>query len=86
MKANATKSGEWCGDGAYSDFWICAGLDVRPPRNRDAAIPGNSGTVMQEVRAVISEMDPWELKYKTRLRDYNNDPAVNFADLQRFFP
>ena len=41
---------------------------------------------MQEARAVISEMDPWELKYKTRLRDYNNDPAVNFADLQRFFP
>jgi hypothetical protein len=40
---------------------------------------------MQEARAVISEMDPKELKYKTRLTDYNNDPAVNFADLQKFF-
>jgi hypothetical protein len=48
-------------------------------------IPGNSGAVMQEARAVISEMDPKELKYKTRLTDYNNDPAVNFADLQKFF-
>jgi hypothetical protein len=48
-------------------------------------VPGNSGAVMQEARAVISEMDPKELKYKTRLADYNNDPAVTFADLQKFF-
>lgn len=48
-------------------------------------VPGNSGAVMQEARAVISEMDPRELKYKTRLTDYNNDPAVTFADLQKFF-
>lgn len=48
-------------------------------------VPGNSGAVMQEGRAVISEMDPKELKYKTRLTDYNNDPAVTFADLQKFF-
>jgi hypothetical protein len=48
-------------------------------------VPGNSGVVMQEARAVISEMDPRELKYKTRLTDYNNDPAVTFAGLQKFF-
>lgn len=48
-------------------------------------VPGNSGGVMQEARAAISEMDPKELKYKTRLTDYNNDPAVTFADLQKFF-
>jgi hypothetical protein len=48
-------------------------------------VPGTSGAVMQEARAVISEMDPKELKYKTRLTDYNNDPAVTFADLQKFF-
>jgi hypothetical protein len=48
-------------------------------------VPGNSGAVMQEARGAISEMDPKELKYKTRLTDYNNDPAVTFADLQKFF-
>ncbi len=48
-------------------------------------VPGNSGAVMQEARAAISEIDPKELKYKTRLMDYNNDPAVTFADLQTFF-
>jgi hypothetical protein len=48
-------------------------------------VPGNSGAVMQEARAFISEMDPEELKYKTRVRDYNKDPAVTFADLQKFF-
>ena len=47
--------------------------------------PGNSGAVMQEARAAISEMDPRKLKYQTRLTDYNNDPAVTFADLQKFF-
>jgi hypothetical protein len=47
-------------------------------------IPGNSGAVMQEARVAISEMDPKELKYKTHLTDYNNDPAVTFADLQKF--
>ena len=48
-------------------------------------VPGNSGAVMQEARAVVSEMDPKELKYKNRLTDYNNDPAVTFAGLQAFF-
>ncbi len=48
-------------------------------------VPGNSGAVMQEARAAISEMDPKELKYKTHLMDYNNDPAVTFADLQKLF-
>jgi hypothetical protein len=48
-------------------------------------VPGNTGAVMQEARAVITEMDPKELKYKTRVRDYNNDPAVSFADLQKLF-
>jgi hypothetical protein len=54
-------------------------------RTASEEVPGNSGAVMQEARAVIREMDPRELKYKTRLTDYNNDPAVTFADLQKFF-
>jgi hypothetical protein len=47
--------------------------------------PGNSGAVMQEARAQITEMDPTQQKYKARLTDYNNDPTVTFADLQKFF-
>jgi hypothetical protein len=54
-------------------------------RTASKEIPGNSGAVIQEARAAISEMDPKELKYKTHLTDYNNDPAVTFADLQKFF-
>jgi hypothetical protein len=48
-------------------------------------VPGNSGAVMQEARAVTSEMDPKELRYKTRLTDSNNDPAVTFADPPKGF-
>jgi hypothetical protein len=40
---------------------------------------------MEEARGLISEMDPRELKYKTRLTDFNNDPAVTFTGLQKFF-
>jgi hypothetical protein len=35
--------------------------------------------------AQITEMDPTQQKYKARLTDYNNDPTVTFADLQKFF-
>jgi len=33
---------------------------------------------------MISELDPSRSKYKARLVDYNNDPTVTFADLQKF--
>jgi hypothetical protein len=35
-------------------------------------------------RAMISELDPSRSKYKARLADYNSDPSVTFADLQKF--
>ncbi len=33
---------------------------------------------------MIGELDPGRSKYKARLADYNADPAVTFADLQKF--
>jgi hypothetical protein len=33
---------------------------------------------------MISELDPGRNKYKARLVDYNADPTVSFADLQKF--
>jgi hypothetical protein len=39
------------------------------------------GTTMQEARFVIQEIAPTE----RWLRDYSNDPAVTFTDLQTFF-
>lgn len=45
----------------------------------------NSGAAIQEARAIISEMDPDRLKYNARLTDYNNDPTITFADVQKLF-
>jgi hypothetical protein len=42
------------------------------------------GAAIGEARAMISELDPGRGKYKARLVDYNADPAVTFADLQKF--
>ena len=49
-------------------------------------VTGNSedGAAIGEARAMISELDPGHKKYKARLVDYNADPAVTFADLQKF--
>jgi hypothetical protein len=43
-----------------------------------------SGAAIQEARAQITAMDPNHTKYANRLVDYNRDPAVTFADLQKF--
>ena len=41
------------------------------------------GAAMQEARFVIEEVDPNWKRYEHRLKDYNNDPNTNFADIQR---
>jgi len=43
----------------------------------------NSGAAIEEARAIIGEMDPNRLKYQARLMDYNNDPMIAFADVQK---
>ena len=45
----------------------------------------NSAAAIEEARAVISEMDPQRAKYHARLTDFNNDPAITFADIQKLF-
>ena len=40
------------------------------------------GAAIGEARAMIKQLDPARTKYKSRLVDYNADPAVTFADLQ----
>jgi hypothetical protein len=42
------------------------------------------GAAIREARAMIGELDVNGAKYKARLIDYNADPAVTFADLQKF--
>ena len=44
----------------------------------------DDGAAIAEARAMISKLDPSRNKYKARLVDYNADPAVTFADLQKF--
>ena len=41
------------------------------------------GAAIQETRRVISETAPNSKKYQARLVDYNNDPTVSLADLQK---
>lgn len=43
------------------------------------------GAAMQEGRFVIDEMAPNGKNYEHRLKDYNNDPATTFADIDNFF-
>ena len=45
--------------------------------NQDAAI--------QEARSIIGESAPNRVKYQDRLTDFNNDPDVSFADIQKLF-
>jgi hypothetical protein len=42
------------------------------------------GAAIREARAMISELDPGRKKYQARLVDFNADPGVTFADLQKF--
>jgi hypothetical protein len=47
-------------------------------------VNGNfDGAATEETRIVISETAPNRDKYRGRLVDYNNDPAITFADLQK---
>src|SRR5439155_7203113 len=43
----------------------------------------NSDAAIQEARNIINEMDPQRMKYQVRLTDYNNDPGITFADIQK---
>jgi hypothetical protein len=43
----------------------------------------DDGLAIQETRRVISETAPNRKKYQARLIDYNNDPTVSLADLQK---
>lgn len=43
----------------------------------------NGGAAIQETRAEISANTPNGAKYQSRLVDYNNDPTVTLADLQK---
>ena len=45
----------------------------------------DDGVAIQEARSIISEMDPNRTKYKARLVDFNNDPTITFADIQKLF-
>ena len=42
------------------------------------------GAAMQEARFLIDEITA-KKDYEHRLRDYNNDPATTFADIQKMF-
>jgi hypothetical protein len=43
----------------------------------------DQGAAIQATRALISETAPNGKKYEARLVDYNNDPTVSLADLQK---
>jgi hypothetical protein len=45
----------------------------------------NSAVAIEEARILISEMDPQRTKYRARLTDFNNDPAITLADIQKLF-
>jgi hypothetical protein len=51
---------------------------------KDVTGSSDDGAAIREVRAMISELDPNHSKYKAGLVDYNADPAVTFAELQKF--
>ncbi len=44
----------------------------------------NRGAAIMDARTLIAEGDR-EHKYNARLTDFNNDPAVQFADIQKLF-
>jgi hypothetical protein len=43
----------------------------------------DQGAAIQATRALIGETAPNGKKYQARLVDYNNDPTVSLADLQK---
>jgi hypothetical protein len=43
----------------------------------------DQGAAIQATRAAIGEMAPNREKYRARLVDYNNDPTVSLADVQK---
>ena len=51
---------------------------------KDVTGSAEDAAAIREARAMVSELDPDHAKYKARLADYNADPAVTFADLQKF--
>ena len=51
---------------------------------KEVAGASKDGAAAREARVMISELDPSRSKYKARLVEYNNDPTVTFADLQKF--
>ncbi len=51
---------------------------------REVTGTSKDSAAVREARKMISELDPSRSKYKARLVDYNADPAISFADLQKF--
>ncbi|HLK64848.1 MAG TPA: hypothetical protein VKU19_15490 [Bryobacteraceae bacterium] len=47
-------------------------------------VPGASQNAIDEARQAITDTASADKHYTARLTDYNNDPTVTFADLQRF--
>ncbi|HXW91263.1 MAG TPA: hypothetical protein VEK33_12015 [Terriglobales bacterium] len=43
------------------------------------------GAAMQEARFLIDDIAPNRRNYHHLLKDYSNDPATTFADVQKFF-
>jgi len=69
-----------CHADAKSFALICAFEKAQ----KEVSGTSEDGAAIREARALISELDPNRSKYKNRLVDYNADPAVTFADLQKF--
>ena len=51
---------------------------------KDVTGSSADGGAVREVRAMVAELDPNHARYKSRLVDFNADPAITFADLQSF--
>jgi hypothetical protein len=69
-----------CVANAKSFSLLCAFEKVE----KEVTGSSDDGGAIREARAMISELDPDRSKYKARLADYNSDPSVSFADLQKF--
>ncbi len=69
-----------CGTDTKNLSLICAFEKAE----KEVSGSNSDGAAIAEARAMISEIDPGRARYKARLVDYNADPAVSFADLQKF--
>jgi hypothetical protein len=69
-----------CKPGSKTLSLICAFEEAE----KEVTGVDSDGAAIAEARTMISELDPARTKYKARLVDYNADPAVTFADLQKF--